>query len=259
VQGWLQAAGLAALDTRELPVRLGLPPSAAARLVAGLGSAVLRCGDLLVSRAAAAAEGARLGGLVKAYHEAHPLDPGMSLQALRAAMVGPNGGSVASPVADAVCDTAVQDGHLVVAGAVVHRPGWSPTFDAHAGAARDRLRERLIAARWEVPTIAELEREFPGSPVRALLAHLQRDGGVEAVDAERVADAAALRTFRAALDAAIAASASASATPAELRERLGLTRKYLIPLLEWADRQGITRRQGDGRTLARLTAPRAKS
>jgi len=39
-----------------------------------------------------------------------------------------------------------------------------------------------------------------------------------------------------------------------LRDRLGLTRKYLIPLLEWADRRGITRRSGDARTLARLTA-----
>jgi len=45
-----------------------------------------------------------------------------------------------------------------------------------------------------------------------------------------------------------------AATPAVLRDRLGLTRKFLIPLLEWADRRGITRRDGDARTLARLTA-----
>jgi len=32
-----------------------------------------------------------------------------------------------------------------------------------------------------------------------------------------------------------------------------LTRKYLIPLLEWTDRRGITRRDGDARVLARLT------
>jgi hypothetical protein len=39
-----------------------------------------------------------------------------------------------------------------------------------------------------------------------------------------------------------------------LRDRFGLTRKYLIPLLEWADRRGVTRRAGDARVLARLTA-----
>jgi selenocysteine-specific elongation factor len=61
-----------------------------------------------------------------------------------------------------------------------------------------------------------------------------------------------LEAFRAALEAALAELQSA--TPAQLRDRLGLTRKYLIPLLEWADRRGITRRTGDTRSLARLTA-----
>jgi hypothetical protein len=38
-------------------------------------------------------------------------------------------------------------------------------------------------------------------------------------------------------------------TPAALRERLGRSRKWLIPLLEWADREGVTFRDGDLRTL----------
>src|SRR2546427_3599189 len=41
-----------------------------------------------------------------------------------------------------------------------------------------------------------------------------------------------LAEFRAALEATL--TELGSATPAELRDRLGLTRKYLIPLLEWA-------------------------
>jgi len=98
----------------------------------------------------------------------------------------------------------------------------------------------------------ELERELPGTPVRALLAHLARSGTIEAIDAERYAATGALAEFRSALEAALAELRSA--TPAELRDRFGLTRKYLIPLLEWADRRGITRRAGDARVLARLTA-----
>ncbi|HJS46641.1 MAG TPA: SelB C-terminal domain-containing protein, partial [Gemmatimonadales bacterium] len=35
--------------------------------------------------------------------------------------------------------------------------------------------------------------------------------------------------------------------PARLRERTGLSRKYLIPLLEWSDQQGWTVRRGEGR------------
>ncbi|MGH7699784.1 MAG: SelB C-terminal domain-containing protein, partial [Gemmatimonadales bacterium] len=110
----------------------------------------------------------------------------------------------------------------------------------------------LEAARWQVPTLGELEREFADAPLRALLAHLVREGEVEQLDQERFAAKRALEEFRSALEAALADLGAA--TPAVLRDRFGLTRKYLIPLLEWADRRGITRRQGDARTLARLTA-----
>ena len=39
--------------------------------------------------------------------------------------------------------------------------------------------------------------------------------------------------------------------PSTLRQRLGISRKYLIPLLEWADAKGITVRVGDTRRLKR--------
>ena len=34
-------------------------------------------------------------------------------------------------------------------------------------------------------------------------------------------------------------------TLSEIREWLGTTRKYAVPLCEWLDKQGITRREGD--------------
>src|SRR5204862_36994 len=37
--------------------------------------------------------------------------------------------------------------------------------------------------------------------------------------------------------------------PAALRDRLGISRKFMIPLLEWADAKGITERVGDARRL----------
>lgn len=77
------------------------------------------------------------------------------------------------------------------------------------------------------------------------------------MDAERYAARGVLAEFRAALEAAL--GELGSATPAELRDRFGLTRKYLIPLLEWADRRGVTRRRGDARVLARLTAGKGGS
>jgi selenocysteine-specific elongation factor len=247
---WVEEAGLNGLAEAELPVRLGIRPALVTEVIAAAGKGVLRSQGVLLSRAAAALEAARLGDLVRGYQGERPLEPGHPLEALRAAMKDAAGRSVPPAVADAVLDLGVRKRVLEVAGTVVRSPGWVPTADAAASA---RLAARLAAAHWQIPTVAELEAELGGVPVRALLVHLTRSGGVAQVDRERYAAPAALATFRAALDAALAELGQA--TPAQLRDRFGLTRKYLIPLLEWADRSGITRRAGDARTLARLTAP----
>jgi selenocysteine-specific elongation factor len=39
-------------------------------------------------------------------------------------------------------------------------------------------------------------------------------------------------------------------TVAEIRDLLGTTRKYAVPLCEYLDRVGVTRREGDLRFLA---------
>jgi len=247
-------AGLVGLATDSLAVRLGVSPGGVTAVIAEAGDAVLLSAEIVVDRQAVVAEASRLAEVVRRYHEEHPLDPGMSLQALRAAVGTP---APPSAVTDAVLDFGVKSGKLEVAGSVARRPGWRPALDARATDASEKLAQRLADARWQVPTVAELEREFPGSPVRALLSHFARNGTAEPIDAERYAAKGALAEFRAALEAALVELGPA--TPAVLRDRLGLTRKYLIPLLEWADRRGVTRRAGDARVLARLTAGKGGS
>ena len=245
---WAGEAGLAGLRARDLPVRLGIFPGDVSRVITDAGKGVLSSGEWLMARATLAAEVDRLAAVVEEHHHTHPLDPGMSLQALRSAVGGPG----QQEVVNQVLDLGVRKRAWEIAGSVVRRPGWKPAADAGVSAA---LAQRLGAARWQIPTVAELEREFTGNPVRALLAHLARGGGVESVDQERYAATAALVEFRTALEAAL--GELGSATPAQLKDRFGLTRKYFIPLLEWADRRGITRRKGDTRVLAiRLTAGR---
>ena len=242
-------AGLTGLAADSLAVRLGVSPARVMAVIAEARDTVLTSAETVVDRQAVLAEATRLAEVVRRYHEEHPLDPGMSLQALRAAVGTP---APPSAVTDAVLELAVKSGQLEVAGSVARQPRWRPALDARATDASEKLARRLADARWQVPTVAELEREFPGFPVRALLSHFARTGTVEPIDAERYAAKGALAEFRAALEAALAELGSA--TPAELRDRFGLTRKYLIPLLEWADRRGVTRRAGDARVLARLTA-----
>ena len=247
-------AGLAGLAVDTLAVRVGVPPGRVTAMIAAAAERLLLVGDTVVLRDAVAAEATRLAEVLRRYHEEHPLDPGMSLQALRAAAGAPAPPPV---VIDAVLEQGTRDGRFVVAGSTARLPAWGAALDPRASDAREKLARRLAEARWQVPTVGELEREFPDSPVRALLSHLARDGTAEPVDTERYAAKGALGEFRVALEAALAELGSA--TPAELRDRFGLTRKYLIPLLEWADRRGVTRRTGDARVLARLTAGKGGS
>jgi selenocysteine-specific elongation factor len=51
--------------------------------------------------------------------------------------------------------------------------------------------------------------------------------------------------FIARATAAIRSASATGITVSALREGLGTTRKYAVPLAEWLDGQGITRRQGD--------------
>jgi selenocysteine-specific elongation factor len=244
-------AGLAGVATETLAVRLGVAPRRVTTVIADVGDGLLVLGEMLVASAAVTAEAARLVEVLRRHHKEHPIDPGMSLQALRAAV-----GAASSPppaaVVDAVLAQGVRGRKLEIVESVARLPGWRPAFDARSSGARDQVARRVVEAKWQVPTVAELERELPNAPVRAVLAHLAREGVVEQMDQERYAAAPALAEFRAALEATL--TELGSATPAELRDRLGLTRKYLIPLLEWADRRGVTRRTGDARVLGRLTA-----
>ena len=244
-------AALAGVGTDTLAVRLGVRPRRVTTVIAGAGEGLLVLGETVVASAAVAAEAARLVEVLRRHHREHPLDPGMSLQALRAA-VGAAGSPPPGGVIDAVLAHGARGRKLEIVESVARLPGWRPAFDARASGARDQVARRVAEAKWQVPTVAELERELPNAPVRAVLAHLAREGVVEQMDQERYAAAPALAEFRAVLEATL--TELGSATPAELRDRLGLTRKYLIPLLEWADRRGVTRRAGDARVLGRLTA-----
>ncbi len=242
---FIEEGGLGGVRVSDLSVRLGILPGEVGGVTDTVGKAALRSGELLVARRALSAEVERLGALVAAHHATHPLDPGLSLQALRAAVAAPD------PVLDLLVEHGVKKQAFELAGSVVRRPGWKAALDARAGDAGGQLVRRLAEARWAVPTVAELQREFDTLAVPALLAHLAREGGVEQLDQERYATKPALDEFRRALETAL--REMGNATPAQLRDRFGLTRKYLIPLLEWADRRGITRRQGDSRVLTRLT------
>ena len=79
------------------------------------------------------------------------------------------------------------------------------------------------------------------------LGALEKAGRIRRVSGELAFDAAAYEALEQAAVALL--RGQGGATAAELRDAMGTTRKYAIPLLEHFDAQGVTRRDGDLRVL----------
>jgi len=131
----------------------------------------------------------------------------------------------------------------------------------HAQAAVSALAEQSSTSEALLPLL-RTQGLAPGSPaelatalgkdqsvVRKVLTALTLDGSVVRLGSEMHFDAAAVASARTALTEYLTEHESAPAS--ELREVLGVSRKYSIPLLEYFDAQGLTRRDGDLRFLKR--------
>jgi selenocysteine-specific elongation factor len=84
--------------------------------------------------------------------------------------------------------------------------------------------------------------------VQPILRLLERAGAVVAVEPERYYDAGVLERLIENLRDRMVAGQEYG--PAEMREILGVSRKYLIPLLEYCDRLRVTDRRIGGRVIS---------
>jgi selenocysteine-specific elongation factor len=80
-----------------------------------------------------------------------------------------------------------------------------------------------------------------------LLRFLERQGRIVQVETDRYYDRSTLDAIVGRLTAKLVPGQVY--VPAQLRDVLGFSRKYLIPFLEYCDRNGITERRGEGRIL----------
>jgi selenocysteine-specific elongation factor len=221
-----------------LPIALGLSRAAASTVARGEPSARL-LGDLWVTNVSVEQVGARALGLLKEYHRQHLSAAGMPLETLRHSLRAP----------DVVVEAALADfgraGRLRRSDGVVALAGFAPRV-AGGEAEIDRVVGILLGAYLTPPSIPELEQSTGRRDLLPLLRLAAATGRVEAVERDRYYTREALKRFT---DVLKDLGEKGPIIPAQVRDRLGISRKYLIPLLEWADGRGITVREGDGRRL----------
>jgi selenocysteine-specific elongation factor len=202
---------------------------------------MLRLGEWLVSPDLLQGTEARLRESIGAHHRARPLSPGMDLAEVRS-FLAQNHPALGDPgLAEAVV------GHLESAGSIV-REGTALRLPTHRASTAGREdADRLVAAVADAglapPTVRELTASgFSRELIRAACAEgrLVRVSPDIVLTPDLVGKAEAIVRSQA---------GPPGLTVSSFREALGTSRKYALPILEYFDAKGLTRRQGDVRLL----------
>jgi selenocysteine-specific elongation factor len=184
----------------------------------------------------AAASGA-LERAIAAYHAEHPLARGIPREDARAA----------SGFADPKLFAALVDalaGMVAAEGPLLRLVSHAVTLTAEQRARREQLMAALEAAAFAPPPLDELRRAHG----EALLSALVDAGDLVAVGREHVLTQSRYAEAKRLIAGAIRAEGPVTAS--RIRDLLGTSRKYALPLLEHLDAAGFTKRRGDVRILA---------
>jgi selenocysteine-specific elongation factor len=239
-------AGLHGVDLSTLPVRLGAPPAVCASIVESFDGGRVVSGRL-IQRSALTVLREGVAEVTAEYHAANQLELGIPVQQLRDRALGGLGSRSAvegAEVVDALLGDLVAEGRLSVASGLVAVAGWSPKPTEVQASLLKTLVSQLESGGAEPPSIEEIEAAVGVDP-RPLVRYLERAGQVVQVEQNRYYGAGQLQLLIERLRGAMAGGAERS--PADLRDALGLSRKFLIPFLEYCDRAGKTRRTAGGR------------
>jgi selenocysteine-specific elongation factor len=226
------------IRSSSLAILLGLAAGGAGE-IARREPTVRLLGDLWVTSAVVEQAGARALAQLRDFHRRHPSEPGMPLETLR------HGLRASEEVVEAALGDFARAGRLRLREGLVVLAGFVPKV-AGGDAEIDRVVRILADAHLTPPSVAELEQSTGRHDLLALLRLAATRGQVEAVERDRYYVPAALDQF---VEVLSEMGRQGPIIPAAVRDRLGISRKYLIPLLEWADIRGITVREADGRRL----------
>jgi selenocysteine-specific elongation factor len=225
----------------ELEARTGLLPAEIEAAATRAGLVLLHQGQpWLVDRAWMESRRVALVQQVRDFHRAQPLLAGVARQELRARLL-PD-----SPpfLIEALLTGAAE---LLVEGETVRLRSHRLVLKEDEHNARAAIEHAFEAAGLATPATAEvLARSGVGAArARTLLDILIREKRLVRVSPDLVYHASAIATLR----CAMAEKRQTRFTVAQFKDWTGVSRKYAIPLLEYLDRERVTRREGDERLV----------
>jgi selenocysteine-specific elongation factor len=183
--------------------------------------------------------------LLEKFHQQNPLLPGVSIEALRTKVF-----SRAHPaVAQAVLNQLAGQKQISISGETVKLGGHKIVLKDEEEKAKTQIIAAFERAGLLVPTVKEVLAKLPLEEKRAekLLLMLIQEKTLVRVSDDLVFHSAAITKLRRMLGDYKAKSDRINV--AGFKELTQVSRKYAIPLLEYLDREHVTRRSGDERIL----------
>jgi selenocysteine-specific elongation factor len=243
----IDEAGLCGLALPQLIGRLGVPWHQRQTIVdrirdAGLASEI---GGVLVSVARLSAVEDALIAAVTRYHASHPLEDGMPREEVRERLFA----SAPLPVFDHILRV-LTDRKRIIARDRIALAGHNVALTDDEARARDAMIETLRAAKLTPPDPSTLATQIrvPLDLITRIATLLVRRA--ELVRAgDLLFHESALTQLKSEIQALKQSGAADTIDVAAFKDRYNITRKYAIPLLEYLDRERVTRRVGDARKI----------
>jgi selenocysteine-specific elongation factor len=182
----------------------------------------------------------RLARATREFHGKNPLQPGIPKQDLR--------GRELPDAPPFLLDALLADAKdLVAEGEIVRSRTHKVTLKEDEEQARAKIERAFEAAGLAVPSLTEVLAQSGVEPARArtLLAGLLREKRLARISDDLVFHRSAVDQLRALL----APRKSQRFNVTAFKQWTGVSRKYAIPLLEYLDREHVTRREGDERLV----------
>ncbi len=238
------------LTLAQIIARTGWTESEAREAVTALEKAgtLRRVSGQPLSVAAAASIASRASSLcavMEEFHRANPLLPGMPREDLRGKIRGLGREAFAAALGDLVAAKSVE-----VAGDLVRLAGREVALSPEESRAKEQIERAFETAGLATPSaeevLAKVVIEKPRG--RKILQILLREKALVKVSEDLIVHPGAIARLRDLLQKH-RREHGGRLTIIAFKELTGVTRKYAIPLLEYLDRERVTRRVGDERDI----------
>jgi selenocysteine-specific elongation factor len=237
--------GSAGISLADVVAETGWPLEEAKHLAEALekSGTVLRLGDFLIAADPLKSAEQQIESTLRVFHDKNPLVQGLSKEELREKL------DLSTTIFDGIMNRLVRARKVELQGELIRLAGRGVQMKDDEAEAKQVIEKAFSSAGLKVPLLKEVLAGLKIDQARAqkIVTLLLRDRILVKLSDDLVFHSAALEQLKQQVRGMKAASPQIDVP--KFKDAMGITRKYAIPLLEYLDRERVTRRVGDLRQI----------